>query len=282
MKWRKLAYALTGGVFTLILSFSWISWADNPPADNSITSESKINSNPVEASSKAGEISYLDYGNRKVIIFDGKQKHTYQLSEQTQVLINEQPADLQQIELGAHAEVIGNSAGDVRYLRVEQKAVQAVAHPQGMDSQSSIRSAETSSPIKQASTTQTTKLEQVNSFPWEEWKLDLHQGNVKVKLEWEEGNAEVEWKTSDQEVKLDGGQAKSFILNWYATSGIASQQEQKQIAYEILKSFDIQTDKPFTCTIEWKQDGESGKWTVHPKDQGKGKDKEKHKKDDDD
>lgn len=277
MKWRKLAYALTGALFTLILSFSWISWADNEPTDNNTTNKTNVNSNPADASNKAGEISFLDYANKRVIIFDGKQKYTYQLSEQTQVLINEKQGDLQQIELGAHAEVIQNSAGEVRYLRVEQKNVQAAsAYP------SSNTTSKTSSSVKPISTKQTGKSNQMD-FPWEKWKLDLHQGNIKVKLEWEGNKAEVEWKTSGRELKLEGDQAKEFIQSWYETSNLSNQKDQEQLVYSILQSFDVQTDKPFSCTIEWKQNGKSGKWTVHPKDHDKDeeKGKEKHKKEDD-
>ncbi len=275
MKWRKLAYALTGAVFTLILSFSWISWADNKPVDDSLLSENNVNSTPAGASNGAGEITFLDQETRKVIIFNGKQKYTYQLSEQTQVLINEKSADFQQIELGAHAEVIQNSAGDVRYLRVEQKVAQST---------STAKTSKPTNPLKPVSTIQSPISDQTVSFPWEKWKLDLHQGNIKVKLEWEKDDAEVEWKTPQKEMKLHGEQAKKFILAWYKDSGLLKQKEQEQLVYEMLKSFDIQTDKPFSCTIEWKQDGQSGKWTVHPKDQGKDKDKgkEKHKNDDDD
>lgn len=280
MKWRKLAYALTGAVFTLILSFTWISWADNQPEDVKSPSEDKVNANanPTEASNKAGEISFLDYENRKVIIFDGKQKHTFQLSEQTQVLINDKQADLQQIELGAQAEIIQNSAGDVRYLRIEQKEIQESAAQDRTTSQDTIAT------VKPITTNQAAAKQpaQSVSFPWEKWKLDLHQGDVKVKLEWEDDDAEVEWKTSGRELKLEGDQARAFIQSWYQKSDLSAQNEQEELVYAILKSFDIQTEQPFECTIEWKKNGQSGKWTVHPKDKEKDKSKDKEKKDDDD
>jgi Phr family secreted Rap phosphatase inhibitor len=127
---KKLAYISIGAIFTLVVSFSWITWADST---NTVTGQSDQTTQTTQttgsqSSTTLGEISFLDQATGDIMVFDGKQKHSFKTDSQTKVLINQKEDQLSKLQLGDQVEVVCNSDGIVRYV-VLTKDVAGAAQP---------------------------------------------------------------------------------------------------------------------------------------------------------
>ncbi|RXT15236.1 hypothetical protein [Ammoniphilus sp. CFH 90114] len=278
MKLNKIAYMSIGALFAIILSFSIISLADNQDQKTEgkneqpeVTEEKKGN---IE-----GKISYLDQASGTFMVFDGKQKHDFSLTSETQVMINEVRTDSSQLRLDDDVKIMLNSNGDVRYILINR----TVQEPNQPEPEVTTASIPESKPVQAPSTLAVPASNlPAKELELQELKVELHQGAQKIKLEWKEDKAELEWKTGKGEVKLKGSEAQAFLDEWFTSLNLGEGAKEKETIALIAKSFKIDSGKPYTATIEWKRGGQEGKWTVEPKDWAKGKKSKDQSHDDDD
>lgn len=289
MKINKIGYISIGALFALIVSFSLISLADNQETpsqtqtNDTTGASSQQEDSATNESTVGGQISFLDEETGEFKVFDGKQSHSFQLTPQTQVLVKEVKVDQSNLALNDEVKVIHNSNKDARYilinkeLQASKQDVQEELNPANVTAAATTTSAATEPvPSQNAATTS-------QGLPFKELKVELQQGPKKVKLEWKKDDVEVELKSGDGEVKIKGTEASQYVAQWYSTLPDAEKTSEKEMIEFIAKSFDIDTSKPFECTIEWKREGgKEGKWKVHPRDWGNGKAKSQGKSDDDD
>ncbi|MEW9667767.1 YusW family protein [Ammoniphilus sp. 3BR4] len=286
MKINKIGYISIGAVFALIISFSLISLADYQKNQSQTETAAGTNSQQegtqTNQSTVEGQVSFLDGETGEFKVFDGKQSHSFQLTSQTQVMVNEVKGDRNNLALNDEVKVILNSNGDARYILINKELeakqdVQQAVNPTTDSSAGSAGSSAAAEPVP------VQRAEPSQGLPFKELKVELHQGSKKVKLEWKKDDVEVEIKTGNGELKLKGTEANQYVEKWYSTLPDAEKASEEEMIAFIANSFEIDASKPFECTIEWKREGgKEGKWTVHPKDWGNGKEKSKGKSDDDD
>jgi len=253
---KKMAYIGIGMVFTLIVSFSWISWADNSQKpketnnQNTGTEETiKLTANQNDRT-KEGTVSYLNKEDKSLILFDGRGKHQITIQPETKVMINDQESLFENIQLGDELKVVSNSANMVRYLLVHRQ----IAATPALKPETKRSTTPAVENVKTSSTTLNSELTR-----YEKMKIELKQDEKKLEIQWDGKKAKIEWESEDAKKKFEGKEAYSVLQNWVEKWDNNSY-DQKEMLMNLIRIVKIDTDQPFICSFEWKKDGESGKW----------------------
>ncbi|MEW9668557.1 S-layer homology domain-containing protein [Ammoniphilus sp. 3BR4] len=121
--YRKISYIFIGIIFACILSFSFISFADdvrkkflNQENDDPIASQVNPGTRPVPDSNVSGNPVYIDKEHNRIAIFDGKDKWEFTLNESTIVYRNDQKTQLDKLQFSDQIKVVLNSSKEVRYI----------------------------------------------------------------------------------------------------------------------------------------------------------------------
>ncbi|MBP1931617.1 hypothetical protein [Ammoniphilus resinae] len=264
---KKMAYIGIGMVFTFIVSFTWISWADNSQIpketiDQNTAAEETINET---VRPKEGTVSYLNKEKRSLIIFDGQGKQHVTVQPETKIMINDQESAFENIQLGDELKVVSNSENVVRYLLVHQQVDVTPALNQETK-EASKPAVEKVSMAEEDTSSALTR--------YEELKIQLKQDKNKLEIKWDGKTAKITLETEDDKKKLDGKEAYSVLQKWVGKWDNNSNQ-QKEMLMDLIRIVKMDSDEPFTYSFEWKKDGKSGKWETKSNDKKSG-DKGKH------
>ncbi|WP_134703459.1 YusW family protein [Ammoniphilus sp. YIM 78166] len=209
----KLGYISIGMVFTLILSFAWLTFADKK-ADPS-TAEEQVADPSVQAEPPkevVGQPVFIDQDANKIAVFDGAKKWEYTIDSGTTIYRNDQKVELADIQFTDEVQVILNSGQQVRYIRAigEAQAEVAAAAPAPTSAPASVQPA-----VQAAAPVQKTSVGQHGVKPEEieELKIKLEIGNKKYKLEYKQDDDDIE-----SEIEIEEGKNKTKITGSRAVS----------------------------------------------------------------
>lgn len=121
--YRKISYIFIGMIFACILSFTFISFADDVKKklltqENDDITAPQLNTNTQTApnSKVSGKPVFIDRQHNQIAIFDGKDKWEFSLNDSTTIYRNDQKTLLDKLQFSDEIQVVLNSEQEVRYL----------------------------------------------------------------------------------------------------------------------------------------------------------------------
>lgn len=230
----KIGYISIGAVFTLILSFAWLTFADKT-ADQP-TTENQIAEQPNQAVSPKeviGQPVFIDEDQNKITVFDGAKKWEYTLDAGTTIYRNDQQAKLAEIEFSDEVQVIVNSGQKVRYIRATGEA-QAEVAAAAAPVQTAAQSEAPAQVKKNDANQQAAKPEEI-----EELKIKLEIGNKKYKVEYKQDDdddieSEIEIEEGKNKTKITGSRAVSSVEEILSRMVLTSNMDRNAILKSVL------------------------------------------------
>jgi major membrane immunogen (membrane-anchored lipoprotein) len=267
---QKVAYISVGMVFTLVLSFALISFADQSTVGS--TSEANTAENTTEI---IGNPVFIDEEANQITVFDGNTKSDFSLNEKTTIYRNGNRVTLKDIEFRDDVSVLLNSQADVRYVIATGSSKPEPSIPE-VQRTTSVMASTSNRVIAE----QPTKKPDIVEL---ELKLELnHDKKYKLKYKNKDGKVESEFEreTKHEKTKVSGERAATFVQSLISSIPLQPEMREKEIAEAIMRALKLQDGsyKAFELEITF-NDGHTMKVDIEEEEKKRNK---KNKDDEDD
>jgi hypothetical protein len=274
---QKVAYISVGMVFTLVLSFALISFADQSTVG--LTSEANTAENTTEI---IGNPVFIDEEANQITVFDGHTKSDFALNGETTIYRNGNRVTLKDIEFSDDVKVLLNSQADVRYV-----IATGASKPEPSIPEEQRTTAVMASTPNRVIAEQPTKIPDIVEL---ELKLELsHDKKYKLKYKNKDGKVESEFEkeTKHEKTKVSGERAATFVQSLISSIALQPEMSEKEIAETIMRALKLQDGsyKAFELEITF-NDGHTMKVDIDKKEKSNKKNKDNksddHEDNDDD
>jgi hypothetical protein len=234
---NKFIYMGIGAIFTIILSFSFLAFANHPTTSES--SSTVFTSTFISVNKESNEI--------KVKL--GDEKDTYSLSDSVWVNRNEKQATLDDLTRGDSVELIFNSKDQVAFIKAtsddhQELAANSEEVKEDLDQLAKLAPEQTQVESEEASNVDIVSLTGTELFRDDgelEIKIEGDDLEVKIKQKKQKNRvmSEVKIEVDDNEVKLRGREAEKLIYKVLPSININSESDLNDIKNMFAKEFEM-------------------------------------------
>ncbi|RKD25063.1 hypothetical protein BEP19_04370 [Ammoniphilus oxalaticus] len=271
---QKMAYMSIGVVFTLIVSFTWLSFASS-------------------SSEVVGTLTALDENNRQLTIYDGKNSREFTVDADTIIYRDNQKTQLSALLMDDDLKVLLNSDQKVRYVVAASHRENADSTPntvavKAVTTEPVTKQAEEQVekpivkeiPIRRAADSQT----DLASIRELEIELKVQPGHkYQLKYKNKDGEVESKWEVKGkQKAKKNGYRNAAEVEAFIKKLGINPQMDKQELAERVIAAFQLEHGfRELEVEIEF-SNGREVELEIENKADRKVKYKEKYANDDDD
>lgn len=239
---NKIAYMGIGAIFTIILSFGWLGYA------NQISSS--------ESTVHIGNLVSIDGEQQEIMVEQNGDNITFSLAESLWIHRNEEKSIIDDLISGDQVEMIFNSMNEVAFIKAhsvtweEQKKSEEAPKYEKISEEPQVEEKTTKIESKekvQATEKSQTQPTSLNQTAWKnfEIKIEAHHTEIKIKRENKNNKvkAEVKVETKNEEIKMKGQSAETFITQLLSNINVDAQTELNEVAYLIAKEFKLNPEE---------------------------------------
>lgn len=249
---KKIAYALIGSIFTLILSFSLVSFANH--GSSSVSGEKTIQ----------GKITALNLSSFEITVNTDDGDQVFKAASKAWVIKDNKKSEFKNLAVQDRVTLILNASNEAATIKAESdKAAVAGNTEISTTAKSSTNAVQPTVAVPRVETAPTVPvLPEIppvtasaavvakSNNQLQNFKLSIHSKDFKLEMKLEGNEAKVEWKSKKKKVHLKGPQAQQFILTFLKEVQINPAESTQQEAARIAKILNLDGTKIRT-EVKW-------------------------------